>query len=548
LYKRKCDLCGKEIISVFAPERMFKVYCQPCWWSDRWDPLDYGREYNFSQPFFEQYARLFDTVPKVSAFNDYMTLVNSPYVNMTSQSKNCYLTSHADHNEDCSYASGLKFSKDCLDVTMVQKSEFVYDSLNIVQGYRNFYCMDCENSNGIYFSKNLAGCHDCFGCVNLRNKSYYIFNQPRTKEQYARQLQNFNLGSYRSMLPLREKTFALWKNFPNKYYHGFQNHNVSGDYVYHSKNTFSSYEMIETEDCKYCQFLSTKMSKDCYDYTEWGENASLVYESLVSGIGINAVKFSSTVYNNSHDVEYSFYLSDCQYVFGCAGLRHNKYCILNKQYSEAEYKALREQIIRHMNEMPYRDKKGRIYRYGEFLPAELSPFAYNETAYEFFPLSRKEALARGYSWRDREEHQYEITIKAENLPDNIKDVKDCILNEVIGCTHYRGPASIVTCNEQCTTAFRIIPQEIEFYRKMNLPLPRLCPNCRHHQRIKQRNPLKLWRRKCQCGGGKSDGGVYQNQTIHFHGSNPCPNEFGTSYAPEKPEIVYCERCYQGEVV
>jgi hypothetical protein len=27
----------------------------------------------------------------------------------------------------------------------------------------------------------------------------------------------------------------------------------------------------------------------------------------------------------------------------------------------------------------------------------------------------------------------------------------------------------------------------------------------------------------------------------------CNNTFETSYAPERPEIVYCERCYQGEV-
>ncbi|MDI6602734.1 MAG: hypothetical protein QME57_01260 [Patescibacteria group bacterium] len=105
-----------------------------------------------------------------------------------------------------------------------------------------------------------------------------------------------------------------------------------------------------------------------------------------------------------------------------------------------------------------------------------------------------------------------------------------------------------TCNEQCTTAFKIIPQELEFYRKMNLPLPRLCPNCRHYQRIKQRNPLKFWKRKCMCGGQTSTNGVYKNTIKHFHGDNSCPNEFLTTYAPDRPEIVYCEKCYLAEVV
>ena len=83
------------------------------------------------------------------------------------------------------------------------------------------------------------------------------------------------------------------------------------------------------------------------------------------------------------------------------------------------------------------------------------------------------------------------------------------------------------CNEQCTEAFKIIPDELQFYQRMNLPLPRLCPNCRHYNRLKQRNPLKLWHRSCMKEG--------------------CTNEFETSYAPDRPEIIYCESCYNKEI-
>ena len=76
-------------------------------------------------------------------------------------------------------------------------------------------------------------------------------------------------------------------------------------------------------------------------------------------------------------------------------------------------------------------------------------------------------------------------------------------------------------------AFKIIPQELEFYKKQNFPIPRLCPDCRHFERIKQRNPLKLWHRKCMKPG--------------------CTNEFETSYSPDRPEMVYCESCYNNEV-
>ncbi len=113
-------------------------------------------------------------------------------------------------------------------------------------------------------------------------------------------------------------------------------------------------------------------------------------------------------------------------------------------------------------------------------------------------------------------------MRSESLPDHIRDVDDGILKETIACAHNQA------CNEQCTQAFKIIKEELRFYRKMNLPLPRLCPNCRHYQRLKQRNPLKLWHRKCMKPG--------------------CQNEFETSYAPERKEIVYCEACYNAEVV
>ena len=41
---------------------------------------------------------------------------------------------------------------------------------------------------------------------------------------------------------------------------------------------------------------------------------------------------------------------------------------------------------------------------------------------------------------------------------------------------------------------------------------------------------------------------YRNTSQHFHGDGPCPNEFETTFAPDRPEIVYCESCYNSEVV
>jgi len=244
-----------------------------------------------------------------------------------------------------------------------------------------------------------------------------------------------------------------------------------------------------------------------------------------------------------HDVQYSNLCFDSSNLFACVGLRNKQYCILNKQYSKEEYEEMIPRIKAQMKERPYIDSLGRSYGYGEFFPSELSPFAYNETvAQEYFPLTGKEARARGFYWRDPKERNYTITVNPEELPSSIQRVKDYILTQIIGCAHEGN------CNHQCTTAFRIIPQELQLHRQMNIPLSPLCPNCRHYQRIKQRNPLKLWTRHCNCAGTKSDNGAYKNSVAHFHKTNHCPNSFQTTYEPDRPEVIYCEQCHQTEVV
>ncbi|MCX6733088.1 MAG: hypothetical protein NTV98_06130 [Candidatus Roizmanbacteria bacterium] len=173
-----------------------------------------------------------------------------------------------------------------------------------------------------------------------------------------------------------------------------------------------------------------------------------------------------------------------------------------------------------MNAMPYVDGKGSVYKYGEFFPAELSPFVYNETiAQENYTKTKAEILDQGYRWKEPDTKQYKITLQPADLPDHIKDVGDDILNQVIACEH----AS--KCNEQCMGAFKIIPSELQFYRAMNLALPRLCSNCRHYGRLHQRNPFKLWDRHCA----------------------KCGKEIKTSYSPDREEIIYCESCYNSEV-
>jgi hypothetical protein len=542
LYKRPDSHTGEIIFSMFSEIAPVEVYERDFWWSDGWNPIEHGRDYDWNKPFFEQFKELIRKVPWPS--RNVKDFVRSDYSNNASNLKDCFLVFSATQVENSAYCNDIYKSADCFDGSWISECALTYQCLQNVKCFKALFSLRCENSHDIMFCRDCIGVSYCFGCVDLRNKSYCIFNRPYTRAEYFKKIQEFDLGSYRKLVKLQEEINNSWLKYPVKFMQGRHNNNVSGDDMMNSKDVSQSFTVYGGENVKFSQHLHVPSSKDCFDYFLFGGNGELIYESLICGYNALRLKFCSTCWPACNELSYCILCSSSSSnLFGCISLRNKQYCILNKQYTKEEYEKLVPKIIQHMNEMPYIDKKGRVYKYGEFFPPELSPFAYNETiAQEYFPLTKEEALAQGYQWKDPEERNYQIDIKSEDLPDHIKDVKDDILDKIIGCIHQG------KCNEQCTEAFRIIPQELEFYKRMNLPLPRLCPNCRHYQRIKQRNPLKLWHRKCMCAGNQSENGIYKNTASHSHGNSPCPNTFETSYAPNRPEIVYCESCYLNEVV
>ena len=552
LYRRACDLCKADHLSNLSPESGYIAYCPKCWWSDNWDPTQYASDYDFSKPFFEQFRALMKRAPQLSLWVTAPTLVNSEYNNLAAYLRNCYMVFHADNNEDSCYATGIKYSKFCVDATMIQKSEYCYQCVNIQQGYENFFSVDCESCRSIYFSKDCVECSDCVGCVGLRKKRYHIFNQPYSKEEYAAEIKRMNLGSRRGLEELRVRSHAFWLKHPVKYMRGRQNLNSSGDYVYNAKNTKFSYELFGSENCKYCQFASVKPTTDCYDYTEWGMGADLVYESITCGQGVARIKMTVNATETVSDCEYSTTIVGANNIFGCVGVRKKNYCILNKEYSPEAYKDLLAKIKQHMNDMPYTDAKGRVYRYGEFFPFDLSPYGYNEaTGQQFFPLSKDEAVTRGYPWRDVGDKPHVPTKLWQNLPDTIAEVPDEITKEVILCKAWSQDEEAAKLHG-CSKAFRITPQELRFYRRYNIPLPTECHNTRHYERSALRAPIAFWHRQCMCPGKQMANGeervVYANTSVRaHHGEQSCPNEFETSYAPDRPEIIYCEQCYQAEV-
>jgi len=524
------------MVSNYALDVKRKIFCIECYWSDSWNPSQYSLNYSFNPSFFDQLRDLFEHVPRPNLVIRQGNIA-SDYANYTGESKNVYLSFSIVQSEDIYYSTNIiDRSTKCFDCMDIVAGTELYGNIDCTKSFNSIFLIECRECLNSSFLFDCVNCSDCFLSSNLRNKRFVFKNKQLSEIDYQKAVREVDIGSFTNLQTLLADFSFLLKTLLHKYADITHSSNTTGNHIFNSKNTLSSFDTHDNENVKYgnrCPFV-----KDSMDIA-WFREGELIYEYTNVGKTGHSVIFGENNWAENKNIIYCSQIKSCSDLFACIGLRNKQYCILNKQYTKEEYEELVPRIIAHMNDMPYVDSKGRVYRYGEFFPPELSPFAYNETiAQEYFPLTKEEALSKGYKWKDPESRDYKITKEPEDLPDYIKDVPDSILKEVIGCEHQG------KCNEQCTTAFKIIEPELQFYRRMNLPLPRLCPNCRHYQRLKQRNPLKLWHRQCMC-----DYKNYQNTTKHpHHSKGQCPNEFETSYAPDRLEIVYCEQCYNAEVV
>src|SRR3989338_336324 len=107
-------------------------------------------------------------------------------------------------------------------------------------------------------------------------------------------MKEFRLDSRKGLEETAKKVRAFWLYRPHRYAHlGSKNVNVTGDYVFSSsKNSKDLYYTLGVEDSRFCQFVSMAPSKDCYDYTLWGNGAERLYEALIVGQGTRDVRFS----------------------------------------------------------------------------------------------------------------------------------------------------------------------------------------------------------------------------------------------------------------
>lgn len=100
-------------------------------------------------------------------------------------SQNVYCSDSCRHDNNIRYCSDVVDAQDCMDVDGYGHNSFlmynsnqvgrysshIYCSSNVGRGEYLFYCVEVKKS------------HHCFGCVNMKDASYCIFNKQYTKEE-----------------------------------------------------------------------------------------------------------------------------------------------------------------------------------------------------------------------------------------------------------------------------------------------------------------------------------------------------------------------------
>ena len=340
LFQRACDKTKKPMISIYPAGARFPVWHVDTWFDkDVWDAREYGRDVDFSRPFFEQFYELQNVVPR--PHNGSLSgsrSVNSDYTNCSGDNKNCYMGSGTGFSEECYYTTYTEYSYRCMDVLLCHKSQRCYECVDVEECYGLQFCQSCISCTDSFFLYDCRDCNNCIGCVGLRHKQYYIFNKPYSKAEYEKKKTELFDGGRGALERVRKEwNEQILATFPRKYYNGEKNENFSGSAISRCVDSFFMFDAKNTKDCKYCAWMIN--GKDTHDYLAWGD-VELCYEAVSCGYNSSNLRFCNACYMANYNLTYCDLCNNSSDLFGCVGLNGQKLCILNKQYTQQEYEEL----------------------------------------------------------------------------------------------------------------------------------------------------------------------------------------------------------------
>lgn len=399
-----------------------------------------------SESFFNQFGVLLGkwSLPAMIHLSDNE---NSDFADMVHTSKNVYLSNEVVlWCENVLYSSIVKENSSNVisSVSVFDNSSNVYESKFVMNSTDIFYSTMIINSYRIYNSSNLVWCQYCIDCNDLQNQKYCINNQAVTPEQFQESFKNL---SY-------HKSTHIWHNIMST-----DIINWNCNYLSESlTNAYGTYSIKNWRNVLYHGWKDP--SENIYDMFRWWRS-NHIYGSLDSG------KFSEHIYNaffivTCQNIFYSMFLENCSFCFWSIWLKNKQFCIFNKQYTKEDRYEKVDEIFTQM------ERDGTL---GQFFPASMNPFYFNDTAAYLIDSSftKEEVTAKWYLRRDE-------PIKVD-IPSDAKVVKSNELDQFEKFDEQGNwiiNADILKCviQDEQWNYYRIIPMEYKFLVKHRLPLPR----------------------------------------------------------------------------
>jgi len=173
------------------------------------------------------------------------------------------------------------------------------------------------------------------------------------------------------------------------------------------------------------------------------------------GFDCQNTAYCYTVTGGVNDLYSAFLIGGCNDCFGCVALNRKQYCILNKQYSKAEYYDLAPKLIGHMK---------RTGEWGQWFPVKYAPHYYHESSgHEFMEQVPLEVvIPRGYRTGPSESIATpQDGTYLNEVPDRLnEDAYAKLMGIPIRCGH-------------TGKLFKLQKRELEFYKIYNIPPPRI---------------------------------------------------------------------------
>lgn len=290
-----------------------------------------------SENFLKELQRLINSYPKIP-----LTVLNSEnydYSNNVYYSKNILYGFDSTQSTDSIYLYDSYMVHKSVDCDYAVESELCYESVDPFKCFNCDYMEYSDHMTDSAYCYDCSGCANVFGCVNLKNKSFCIFNRQLSKEEYRSKVQEYKKWPTEKVLEMLEE---LKKRFPKTQTIGGHNENTTyGNYIHYNKNCYLCFDAAHDENCAYV--YDTFYAKTTLDATYSGQNIELSYEIVSSADCFNC---DYTVRSKKClDSSYLFGCLNVKNSLGCVMLTNKQYCILNRQFTKEEYERISPQIL-----------------------------------------------------------------------------------------------------------------------------------------------------------------------------------------------------------